>query len=173
MSRSLLSERLRMLEDRGIVATKARSGRRGRQYELTESGRALWNVIEPLAAWGQQWVERQPQHTDPSFVLWAWVHVHLKRDKLPKRRVVVQFDFPEQPPAYSRFWILAQHGDAELCSSHPKYDCDLRVRATNAAFTRWHLKQAEWSALLRAGQLEVDGPRALARSLPTWNERVG
>ncbi len=172
MSRTLLSERLKTLEARGIIYTKPRAGRRGREYQLTESGTALWAVIEPLAAWGQQWVERQPQHSDPSFVLWAWVHVHLRRERLPKRRVVVQFDFPEQPPAFSRFWILVQEGDAELCSVHPKYDCDLRVRATNSAFTSWHLKEADWSALLRSGEIVVEGPRQLARSLPTWNQRV-
>jgi DNA-binding HxlR family transcriptional regulator len=150
MSRSLLVERLRTLEEAGVIHTTPKTARRGRRYELTESGRALWNVIEPLAAWGEQWVERQPEHTDPSFVLWAWLHVHLRTERLPRRRVVVQFDFPEQPPAYRRFWVLVENGGAELCYSHPKFENDLKVTARSAAFTRWHVGELEWKDAVRA-----------------------
>jgi DNA-binding HxlR family transcriptional regulator len=172
MSRSLLVERLRSLERRGVVKTRPCTGRRGREYELTDAGRALWDVVKPLGEWGQQWVERQPEDTDPSFVLWAWIHVHIRRDRLPKRRVVVEFDFPEQPPAFRRFWMLVEHGEAEFCSSHPKHPVDLRVTAGNASFTSWHLKEARWSDLVRTGEIELDGPPSLARALPTWNGRV-
>jgi DNA-binding HxlR family transcriptional regulator len=134
MSRSLLVERLRSLEQSGIIQTRPLADRRGKEYELTATGRALWDVVTPLAEWGTVWIERQPEHSDPSFVLWAWIHVHLRRDRLPARRVVVQFDFPEQRPATSRFWMLVEHGTAEFCSTHPKYESDLFVTATNQAF---------------------------------------
>lgn len=172
MSRSLLVQRLQALQRQGLIQAKPRGGRRGNEYELTDAGRDLWSVVEPLANWGKQWIERQPEHTDPSFVLWAWIHVHLRRDRLPKRRVVVQFDFPEQPRAYRHFWMLVDRGEAELCSSHPRYENDLLVTAQSQAFTQWHLQEAQWSALLRAGSIQVKGPRALARALPTWNARV-
>lgn len=172
MSRSLLSDRLRFLEQRGIVRSQAKLGRRGSEYELTEAGRGLAEVVGPLAAWGARWIERQPEHADPSFVLWAWVHVHLKREQLPKRRVVVAFEFPDQPASYSRFWLLIDRGQAELCSSHPKFQIDLKVRARSQAFTRWHVGEIEWPEALAAGEIQVVGPRPLARSLPTWNGRA-
>lgn len=172
MSRSLLTRRLRLLEEAGVVRTRPKVGRRGREYELTDAGRDLWNVIGPLAAWGQRWVELQPEHTDPSFVLWAWVHVHLVRDRLPRDRVVVAFEFPDQPPAHRRFWMLVERGDAELCSSHPGFDPDLEVTARSEAFTRWHVGQVEWNEVLRRGDIRVVGRRSLARALPTWNERA-
>lgn len=173
MSRSLLASRLRALEDAGVIVTRPNVGRRGRRYELTDAGRELWNVIRPLAAWGERWVALQPEHTDPSFVLWAWVHVHLRRDRLPRRRVVVQFEFPEQPAAFRRFWMLIERGDAELCYSHPGFDCDLEVTARSEPFTRWHLGHIAWRDALRAGDIAVQGPRSLARALPTWNEGAG
>jgi hypothetical protein len=36
-------------------------------------------------------------------------------------------------------------------------------------FARWHLGLVEWGAALRSGQVQVQGPRALSRALPTWN----
>lgn len=169
MSRTLLANRLRALEDAGVLRTEPNRGRRGRRYVLTEAGHDLWNILRPLAAWGQRWLELQPEHTDPSFVLWAWVHVHLRRDRLPARRVVVEFEFPEQPPAYRRFWILVEHGDAELCYAHPGFPPDVAVTARNEPFTRWHLGTLSWRDALRGGGIRVTGSRTLGRALPTWN----
>jgi DNA-binding HxlR family transcriptional regulator len=172
MSRSLLAQRLRRLEDAGVIRTRPKNGRRGREYELTDAGQDLWNVVRPLAAWGERWVELQPEHTDPSFVLWAWVHVHLRHERLPEGRILVEFEFPDQPPAHRRFWMLVENGNAELCYSPPGFDTDLEVTARSGPFTRWHVGEVEWSTALRRGDIRVSGPRRLARALPTWNERA-
>lgn len=172
MSRSLLTSRLRSLEGAGVIATRPKEGRRGREYRLTEAGRALWPVIESMAQWGEQWIELQPEHTDPSFVLWAWVHVHLRRDRLPRRRVVVEFEFPEQPAPHRRYWLLMEHGQAELCYAHPGFEIDLEVVARSEAFTRWHVGTQSWQSALRSGDIRVDGPPSLARQLPGWNARA-
>lgn len=170
MSRTLLSRRLRSLEDAGIVVSEAKKGRRGKEYHLTEAGRSLWDVISPMAAWGQRWIDLQPEHTDPSFVLWAWAHSHVCTDELPDERVVVEFEFPEQPAAYRRFWFLIENRRVEMCDSHPGYEPDLQVTARNVAFTRWHVGDLSWQAAVRAGDIEVSGPRRLALELPTWND---
>ncbi len=172
MSRSLLASRLRALEDAGVVASQQKRGRRGRDYRLTEAGRALSPVVAAMAQWGTHWVELQPEHTDPSFALWAWVHAHLCRSRLPRKRVVVQFEFPEQRPPHHRLWILFHPDDAELCFSHPKLASDLVVHAQSEAFTRWHIGKLSWPQALRSGAIRVDGPQALARALPTWNNRA-
>lgn len=172
MSRSLLSQRLRTLEEAGVVRTRPKPQGRGSDYELTEAGLALWDVIKPLAKWGERWLDLQPVHTDPSIVLWAWVQVHLQRELLPKRRVVVRFEFPDEPRTRRRFWLLVEHGDAELCYSAPGPDEDVKIVARSEAFTHWHVGKIEWRDALRRGQIEVSGPRALARAVPTWNGRA-
>jgi hypothetical protein len=125
-----------------------------------------------MAAWGERWVERQKEHSDPAFVLWAWVHVHLRRERLPRDRVVVMFEFPDQPPARRRFWMLVEDGNAELCHSDPGFDADLEVIARSEVFTRWHVGEIEWNAALRNGGIRVVGARSLVRALPTWNDRA-
>ena len=161
-----------MLEDAGVVRTEPKEGRRGRTYGLTEAGRALWDVVGPMAAWGERWIELQPEHTDPSFVLWAWVHAHLRRDLLPDRRVVVEFEFPDQSPPHHRMWLLFDGDDTELCHAPPGFDVDVEVVARSEAFTSWHVGRVEWSQAVRSGDIRVRGPRRLARALPTWNERA-
>ena len=172
MSRSLLSARLRTLEDHGIVSSVPKRGRRGREYALTDAGRDLLGVVEALAAWGRQWIELQPEHTAPSFVLWAWVHAHLRRDRLPPGRIVVAFDFPDEPPTHRRYWLLFERGEAELCHSPPGSKSDLVVTARSVPFTAWHVGRLAWREAIRTGAIRVSGPKRLARALPSWNARA-
>jgi hypothetical protein len=37
---------------------------------LTEKGRELESVCDALGQWGARWLEIQPHHLDPAYVLW-------------------------------------------------------------------------------------------------------
>lgn len=172
MSRTLLSQRLRKLEGAGVIRSSPKSRGQGATYALTDSGHELWGVMTAMSTWAERWIERRPEHTDPSFVLWAWCQVHLEREALPPRRVTVRFDFPDKKPPYHRFWILFGSAEAELCSSPPGFEEDVLVEARSEAFTRWHLGELTWQQALRRGEIRVEGPRDLRLALPTWNARA-
>jgi hypothetical protein len=87
------------------------------------------------------------------------------------RRVVVRFDFTDQPPEGRRVWMLVENGDAELCKKHPKFDEDLIVETDSKTFVQWHLKQIEWIDAVHSGRIRITGPRDLGSALPTWNRR--
>src|SRR5215212_8954136 len=68
--RTLLSQRLRLLEQHGLV--ERRAGGRGSRYRLTEPGRDLEPVVDALGAWGARWLEMAPEHLDAGVVLWSF-----------------------------------------------------------------------------------------------------
>lgn len=171
LSRTLLTTRLRQLQHKGVVETRPKLEGRGVVYELTAAGWDLLGVLVALGEWGEKWVELGREHSDPLLVLWAWCTMHLARDRLPDRRVVVRFDFPDQPPDKRRLWLLVADGDAELCTKPTRFDEDLLVEMDAMTLARWHLCQIEWAAARRAGWIRIAGPRTLARALPTWNLR--
>ena len=164
MSRSLLIKRLKELQRAGVV-TKAPDG----SYELTEAGADLADVIEALRAWGDRWLEMTTEHTDPGFVLWSWTRHFIAADRLPERRVLVEFSFPDESPTNRRYWLLAEHGSVELCYSHPGGQPDVFVTARSDAFTQWHVGALPWGRALSDGSIQVAGPQRLARGLPMWN----
>lgn len=164
MSRSLLIKRLKDLERAGVVCKAADGG-----YELTQAGADLAGVIDALGVWGERWLEVTTEHTDPGFVLWSWAKYYVDAEQLPERRVVVEFEFPEEPPTNRRYWLLAEHGAAELCYSHPGGESDVFVTASSEAFTRWHLGTLEWRQALADGAIAIIGPSPLVRAVPTWN----
>lgn len=164
MSRSLLIKRLKELQRAGIVRKTAEG-----TYELTDAGADLAGVIEGLRAWGDRWLELTTEHTDPGFVLWSWARYYVAADQLPPRRVLVEFEFPDEPPTNRRYWLLAEHGAAELCYSHPGGEADVFVTAASVAFTRWHLGELPWRRAIADGSIQVVGPQRLASGLPKWN----
>jgi DNA-binding HxlR family transcriptional regulator len=164
MSRSLLIKRLKELQRSGVVV-KAADG----TYRLTPAGTDLAGVIEALETWGERWLDVTTEHTDPSFALWAWARYHIDREKLPDRRVLVEFTFPDEPPTNRRYWLLAEHRSAEMCYSHPGGETDVFVTARSEAFTRWHLGALDWRRALDDGSISVSGTTALTRAIPTWN----
>jgi DNA-binding HxlR family transcriptional regulator len=100
MSRALLTQRLRQLEDAGIVQSTPKARGRGREYALTQAGRELRPVIEQLGEWGQRWARSQlgREDLDPGLLIWD-IHRRVNLDRLPERRVVVRFDFGGVPRA--------------------------------------------------------------------------
>lgn len=172
ISRTLLSQRLRELERAGVIEIRAKPNGNGSTYELTSSGLELWGVLQAIGDWGAKWLELAPATASPDVVLWSWCNGFLERDRLPDRRVLVRFDFPDQPKPRHRLWLLADSHGAEICHTHPGFDEDLVVVVADPpTFARWHLGLLEWGDALRADAIRVSGPRDLARALPTWNRR--
>jgi hypothetical protein len=124
-----------------------------------------------MGNWAARWVELTHEHADPRSVLWSWSTTSLVRELLPDQRVLVRFDFPDEPTSRRTFWLLFQRRDCEMCLKHPGYEETLVVRASSIAFARWHAGAMEWEEVVDAGDIEVAGPPGLARALPSWNGR--
>lgn len=169
MSRSMLTKRLGQLERAGIIDTSPKIGGPGHVYRLTAAGEDLADVIRGLGAWGERWMEVTTEHTDPGFALWAWCQVQLDTAALPQRRTVVAFAFPDEAPSNRYYWLLVEHGDAEVCYADPGGDPDVTVVAESRAFVDWHRGMLPWSRALRTGRIKVSGELGLTRALPAWN----
>jgi DNA-binding HxlR family transcriptional regulator len=169
LSRTLLSQRLKQLERLGIVNASAKPGGPGHHYELTPAGKDLFSVCTSLGEWGAAWLEIAPEHLDPFVALWSMCN-SLRRDKLPRRRVVIRFDFTGRKHD-EKYWLLIERGDTEICKEYPGLDEDLLVTAEAEAFVKWHAGQLSWVEASRDGLIRLDGPSWLTRAFPTWNAR--
>jgi DNA-binding HxlR family transcriptional regulator len=173
LSRGLLSKRLRDLERAGVVQIRPKPDGPGSTCEPTQAGRELSEVRLALQRWGSQWAELTPEHAHPGVVLWGWVSCQLDRSRLPRRRVLVRFEYPTLSGPGSRGWLLIERGHAAICEQHPGGDEDLVVVVSDpVAFARWDLGELEWGDAVRGGAIQVRGSRALARALPSWKRRV-
>jgi DNA-binding HxlR family transcriptional regulator len=172
ISRTLLTYRLKELEQAGVITVDRTAGRRV-VYQLTRAGSDLSDVMLSLGTWGERWLELGPPHLDPGVVLDSWVRWYLARDALPDRRVVVRFDLPDRPRKANQLWMIFDGDRTEVCRTNPGFAEDLIVTAASRALAEWHLGRIAWADALRTGQIDVAGLPSLARALPTWNKRSG
>jgi DNA-binding HxlR family transcriptional regulator len=172
MSRSMLTRRLRELEVAGVLRAMPKPNGQGHTYALTEAGADLVGVIDAMGHWAERWVEVLPEHADVGFALWAWCRVQLNHATLPRHRVLVAFEFPDERPGDRRYWLIVDPAGAEVCLADPGGEPDLHVVAASRAFVDWHRGVLTWSAAQRQGSISVTGERRLVRAFPTWNTRA-
>lgn len=172
MSRTLLAQRLRELEEAGVVASRPRARGRGREYRLTAAGEALRPLIVALGEWGQRWASRRLDPRDLDAELLAWdLHRRLNVERLPAGRVVVRFDLrgvPRHQPGRRTWWLVLDRPEVDLCLKDPGHEVDLVVHADLAALTRVWMGDVGLGEALRAGLVRLDGPRALVQAFPGW-----
>ena len=172
MSRTLLTQRLRQLEDAGIVRSAAKAKGRGQEYFLTPAGEEFRNLIEGLGEWGQRWARSQisADDLDPGLLMWD-IHRRLNIERLPAHRVVVLFDFRGVPKHWRTvrcFWLILQRSDVDLCLKAPGYEVDLEVDADLAALTKVWMGDVRLVDAMRSGLVRLKGPSALVRAFPGW-----
>jgi DNA-binding HxlR family transcriptional regulator len=165
--RSLLTQRLALLEHRGILERRPHPNGRGARYVPTEAGKGLAQVCFALGEWGARWLDVAPEHLDPYVALWSMCK-DLIVERLPNRRVVIRFDFPGQPKKASRFWMLLEHRSGEVCVTCPGEE-DLVITADAERFVGWQMGRLSWAAAAAQDAIRIDGPRPLARAFPSWN----
>lgn len=167
ISRTLLVQRLRRLELVGVVKRRTDAEGRTIEYRLTQAGEDLQRVVDVVGNWGVQWAfgDPRPEELDPGLLLWR-MRRRINLEKLPPRRVVVEFDF--QGTRTGSYWLILDRGEASVCLQYPGFDIDLLVSADIADFYRIWLGYMSLAQAMRQGLVSIDGTPALVRSFPKW-----
>jgi len=169
ISRALLTQRLRHLEDVGVI--ESRPVGRGREYRLSQAGAEFHGIIEGLGNWGQRWVHGRAsaENLDASLLLWN-MRRRLAVDRLPDRRVVVRFDFRGVPAGRgpTTAWLVVTRKDVDVCLKDPGHGVDLVVAADLGTFTRVWLGDVSFDQAVRSRRISLEGPRDLVRAFPGW-----
>lgn len=169
MSPSLLSSRLRDLEQAGVVERSPLEEGQGSEYRLTAAGEELRPVIEQLGVWGQRWAPSRldPENLDPEVLMWD-VRRRIDTSELPADRVVVEIRFSDLSGPSSRFWLVLAPGEVDLCLKDPGHEVDLWLVAELRALTEVWLGDLAFESALRDGRIELQGPASLRRDFPSW-----
>ena len=167
ISRPLLSERLRRLVHGGVLERRAAGRGRRVEYRLTPAGRELRRVISALGAWGVQWAFGEPRlnELDPTILLW-WMRRRVCVDSIPRRRVVIQFDF--HGTAKRTYWLVMEPAETSICLKHPGLEIDLIVKADVAAMYDVWFGRATLPEAVRKREIRLQGTPAVVGAFPRW-----
>jgi len=164
ISQSLLSQRLRGLEDAGVIERRPNRTGRGWEYHPTPAGRELETVLNELGIWAQHWIELRREDCDPAYLM-TTLHSLLRPEKLPAGPVTVRFEFQHQPKIY---WLVIDGPRPELCYYEPGREIDLVVRLDERVFGNVILGRTRIADALDDGAIRLDGPPNLVKAFPGW-----
>lgn len=169
MSPTLLSKRLKELIEAGVIAVD-RNGQHGVvEYRVTEAGEALRDIVMSLGVWGQRWIESSLslRNLDPALLMWD-MRRNVLAARFPDRKCTVQFVYPELKVDRNSWWLVVESGTVDLCSVDPGYEVDLYIRAALRNMTAVWMGVSTLKAEIEAGNIELTGDKALARSIHNW-----
>ncbi len=170
ISRSVLAERLRKLEQLGLIARDPSTLSRVPPYRLAPAGEHLMPTLKSLWEWAEQWVPQDPAvaQRDPSVILW-WLTNRVDRATLPERQVVIELAIGgvEAPQCWL---LLTRDAEPTLCLEDPLLAPDRYVYVEGDAAALFPIARGTrtWSDGLADGSVEIYGEPALVAALPGW-----
>jgi DNA-binding HxlR family transcriptional regulator len=167
MSTSLLVQRLRHLEDIGVVRRSAEG--KVRDYSLTDAGEELRPIVMALGHWGARWIgsRLRDDQLDAGFLMWD-IRRFVQLPEFPPHPVVIHFAFRDARPGESRWWLVVEQGTSDLCRDDPGRELTLVVDCTVRALTEVWTGDRTPLEVLRTQELRVDGAARDAKQLWRW-----
>ncbi len=168
MSPTLLSKRLKHLEENGIVVRKKLSGQKGSEYRLTAAGKELAPLLEVLAVWGMRWARGQltDDELDVEFLM-RELQRRLQTECLPDGETVICLMFNELTK-HKSWWLLVDGDVVDLCSENPGRDVDLYITSSVRTIVEVWEGDLDIRTALRKGSITAHGSRHLIRTMPDW-----
>jgi len=167
ISPSLLSARLKTLEEKGIVERERSDD--GITYCLTEAGLELKPIIEAVGVWGHRWVrsELADEDLDPSLLMWD-IHRTLHSEYFGTKRVVLLFEFTDYDAKNRRWWLVIENGDIDVCMRDPGHEIDFQLLTDVRTMTAIWMGDLALGEALRTKALRLTGTNRFKRDIATW-----
>lgn len=168
ISPSLLNSRLRLLVDHGIIVRKRIPEKRGFEYQLSPSGKALAPVLMELGKWGMNWVyDGLDDDQLDAVVLLRDIAVLVKTENLPAGDTVLQFTFTDLDESSKRY-VLIREDKREVCVENPGYEVDVYFRSSLRTLSEIWWGDVSLRSACGDESLKVIGPPVYTRNLSKW-----
>jgi len=169
MSRTLLSSRLKELNERGIITKTVTENSQHAEYRLTPAGESLSSVVFGMADWSQEWLQMEPalENLDADHLMWSLRRSTKPHPELPNP-FIVHFFLPDQAKGRQNSWLLFKGDEIELCIIDHGFNVDVQIEASTEELTKVYMG---WSTLPEATQsskIILRGPKRYTTIADQW-----
>lgn len=168
ISPTILSKRLKQMEEGGLLVKKQSPGQKSTEYRLTRCGRELGPSLDHLATWGLRWARRQIKDEDLDVASFMWdFHRTLNTEELPDGETVICVRFPELDE-YANWWLIVNDGIVDLCTDNPGKEIDLYIAGELEDMVSVWMGDTDIRSAIHAGQIKLQGAAYLTKSSARW-----
>lgn len=168
ISPTVLSKRLKQMEEDGLLIKKTIAGEKATEYRLTKCGRELAPLVNYMSKWGLRWARRRMNEEDLDVGCFMWdFHRSLNTAELPDGETVFSIAFSDLD-AHSKWWLVAKGDVVDLCTDDPGKEIDLYISSTLPALAEVWMGDTEVSSAIKADDVMLTGPAYLTRTASQW-----
>jgi len=167
MSPSLLSTRLKTLEEAGVVQRTAHH--QHVDYQLTEAGEELAHIIWKLGTWGHRWVrsELTSEDLDPSLLVWD-IHRTIDPGFFKAPRTVIRIEFTDYTSKLRFWWLVITRDNVDVCYQDPGHETDLEISTDLQTLTAAWMGDTTIMKAVREKSVVLSGSAHLKKSIAVW-----
>ncbi len=168
ISPSLLSTRLRQLEEEGIIERKKIKGQKGFEYYLTEPGKEVLPIIQELGKWGMKWAREQIDDDDLDIeLLMLYLSRSIDPKKLSGKETVVHFKFKDLKKLQD-WWIIVEGQDTDVCLEDPGKEVDVWFTTDVRTMMEVWMGDCSYQSAIKQGKLRITGHPSMTRNVTKW-----
>jgi hypothetical protein len=104
---------------------------------------------------------------DASFLMWD-IRRNLHVDKLPRERVIINFEFADAKKGMRQWWLIVDEDQVDLCLENPGHEVDVSLSTELRTMTQIWMGDMSLTQARGKGLLRVSGPARLIRSVGSW-----
>lgn len=168
ISPSLLSSRLRQLEDEGIIERKKIKGQQGYEYYLTQPGKEVLPIINELGRWGMKWARDQIDDEELDIEL---LMLHLARsvnpEKLTGNESIIHFKFNDLKKLQD-WWIIVKGQEVDVCLEDPGKEVDVWLTTDVRTMMEVWMGDRSYQSAIKQDKLKIVGPTSMTKNISKW-----
>lgn len=168
ISPSLLRDRLRSLEEHGLIVRKCTERANRYEYFLMPSGKALAPVLTEIGKWGMRYArEGMTDKMNTASGLVRDFAGRLDVDELPSGNTSIQFSLTDVDDAPTRY-IHVREGGVQVCDTDPGFETDVHITSTLDLMTRVWYGEVDMASAVKSGRMKVSARPVYCRHLTRW-----
>ncbi|MDW3094752.1 MAG: helix-turn-helix domain-containing protein [Gammaproteobacteria bacterium] len=169
ISPSILSRRLKSLEEQGIILRSKKLKANNYEYFLTQSGEELRPIVLGFGAWGHKWAKNKitTEDLDAGFLLWD-MRRRLNIDYFNNQRAVINIEFYDQDNRDRYWWIVIDNNEIDLCFEDTGHEPDIVIITTLKTMTNIWLGYEKLTTMIRNGKMKILGSKTHVKNISEW-----
>ncbi|MEM9375189.1 MAG: winged helix-turn-helix transcriptional regulator [Pseudomonadota bacterium] len=168
ISTALLTNRLKSLEEQGMIVRRRTHGQNSYEYHPTQACEALLPVLISLGEWGLCWAKHTllDDDFDVEFLMF-YLERSIDPSAIPGSKAVIRFLFTDLEEQ-REWWLLVTDGTPQLCLRDPGLDVDVYLTGTVRAMTDVWMGDRTYREAIKSGDLDIQGDPALTKNVRAW-----
>jgi len=168
ISPTLLTKRLNVMEEQGLVHKRRIPGQRGYEYFPSEACEELFPVVEQVGIWGMRWARHQMTEDDFDLdLLMTYLERSIQPDKLVGNKTVIRFNFTDVSD-YASWWIVVENNNVDVCVHDPGKEVDVYFNVCVRVMCQLWMGDISYKRAVSDGLLNLVGPKSLTRNVESW-----